>query len=265
MYTFCPECTTVFTVKAEHLHAAGGLVRCGSCNHVYSAVNFLFEETGDARDAAAAHREQESAADAAVVEAEPLAAFAGSPGPATMTAEPVPAAVSATARPLRGSWQQRPITWHDVVSGVGIGLLILLLGIQWLYYNPNILANDPRWRPVIDRVCAFLPCELPLQADLAKIELVERDVRRHPQADAALLINATLVNHASHAQPYPLFSVSFSNLAGKPVALRHFRPAEYLGDAATVSAGMAPGARVHAVLEIEDPGTEAISFQLDFL
>jgi len=272
MFTFCPDCATVFTVKADHLHAADGLVRCGSCNHVFSAVNYLFEEVGGARDAAAelrASRELDEVADAGTVEGESLAwqmaVDTGSPGPAAMPAEPGPATVSVTNQRLPGSWQQRPFTWHDVVSGAGIGLLILLLGIQWLYYNRNMLANDADWRPTLERICAYLPCNLPLQTDLAQIELLERDVRKHPRADTALLINATLANHASHAQPYPVFSVSFSNLAGKPVAMRHFRPAEYLGDDAAISAGMAPGARVSTVLEIEDPGTEAVSFQLDFL
>jgi predicted Zn finger-like uncharacterized protein len=272
MYTFCPECATVFAVKADHLHAAGGKVRCGSCNHVYSAVNYLFEEIGVARDAAAAHRasrELDAVVDVGTAEGgQPLwqmAAAAGSPGYAAPADDQGPASVSVNSRPLPGGWERRPIAWHDVVSGIGIGLLVLLLGIQWLYYNRNMLANDVRLRPTLERFCAYLPCDLPLQTDLAQIELVERDVRRHPQADAALLINATLVNHASHVQPYPVFSISFSNLAGKPVALRHFRPAEYLGDNTTISAGMAPGARVNAVLEIEDPGTEAVSFQLDFL
>jgi predicted Zn finger-like uncharacterized protein len=274
MFTFCPDCATVFTVKADHLHAAGGLVRCGSCNHVYSAMNYLFEEVGVARDAAAAHqasRELAKATDADTEDGsllvwEMAADDIGAPDPVVTRADERPyAAASPIARPMPGGWQQQSIAWRDVVSGAGIGLLILLLGAQWLYFNRNALANDARWRPIMERFCAFLPCDLPLQADLAQIELLERDVRKHPRADAALLINATLANHASHVQPYPVFSVSFANLSGKPVALRHFRPAEYLGDNTVISAGMAPGSRVHAVLEITDPGTEAVSFQLDFL
>jgi predicted Zn finger-like uncharacterized protein len=263
----------VFSVKADHLHAAGGLVRCGSCKHVYRAVDYLYEEIGSARDAAAAlqaSREQKGRTDVdtgdAGVPAREIAAGAGLPDSIAGTADERPYAVaSPMPRDLPGSWQRRPIAWHDVVSGAGIGLLILLLGIQWAYYNRNMLANYALWRPTLERFCTVLPCDLPLQADLAQIELLERDVRRHPRADEALLINATLANHASHTQPYPVFSVSFSDLAGKPVAMRHFRPAEYLGDDTAISAGMAPGARVHAVLEIEDPGTEAVSFQLDFL
>ncbi len=272
MFTFCPDCATVFTVKADHLHAAGGLVRCGSCNHVYSAVDYLFEEIADARAAATAHQVpagQVEAVDPATavneLPAQEVVADAGSPDPAPKTADESLAAASATGWSSSTGWHQRPIAWRDVVSGAGIGLLVLLLGIQWLYFNRNELASDARWRPTMERFCAFLPCDLQLETNLAQIELLERDVRKHPRADAALLINATLANYAGYVQPYPVFSVSFSNLAGKPVAMRYFRPAEYLGGNTTISAGMASGARVHAVLEIADPGAEAVSFQLDFL
>ena len=273
MFTFCPGCSTVFTVKAEQLHAAGGLVRCGNCNHLYSAVNYLFEEIDVARDAAAEYqvsREQTEAADSGTSEEERLArqmeVGASSPGPAVaMAREQDRSAVSATSRSLPGGWQQRTIAWHDVISGSGIGLLILLLGIQWLYFNRTELANDTGWRPTMERFCDFLHCDLPFRVDLERLELLERDVRKHPRADDALLINATLVNHAGHIQPFPVVTLIFSDLSGKPVAGRHFRPAEYLGDTTAITTGMVPGSRGYAVLEIEDPGKDAISFQIDFL
>jgi hypothetical protein len=40
---------------------------------------------------------------------------------------------------------------------------------------------------------------------------------------------------------------------------------EYLGEDLEQGDGMAPAAPVHVVLEIEDPGEEAVSFQFDFL
>jgi len=271
MFTFCPDCSTVFTVRADHLHAAGGLVRCGKCNHLYSAVNYLFEEIDVARAAASEYQaSREQAPNAAATEGEILArqmaAGAGSPGAGAATAaEHSRSAVSVAGWSLPGGWQQRLIAWHDVISGAGIGLLIMLLGIQWLYFNRTELANDTGWRPTMERFCDFLHCDLPLRVDLAQLELQERDVRKHPRADNALLINATLINHAGHTQPFPVFSLSFSDLKGKPVAGRHFRAAEYLGDTTGIRAGMAPGSRAHAVLEIEDPGKDAISFQIDFL
>jgi len=255
MFTFCPACATVFAVKADHLHAAGGRVRCGYCNHLYSVANYLFEEITAARDAAAEHQAsggQAETADAGTLERERQAMQISAGGPAASLSLP-------------GGWQQRTIAWHDVITGAGIGLLILLLGIQWLYFNRTELANDTGWRPTMERFCDFLRCDLPFRVDHVRVALLERDVRKHPRADDALLVNATLVNHADHIQPFPVFVLSFSGLSGKPVAMRYFRPAEYLGDTTAITAGMAPESRADVVLEIEDPGKDAISFQIDFL
>jgi hypothetical protein len=59
--------------------------------------------------------------------------------------------------------------------------------------------------------------------------------------------------------------VTFSNSTGTPIAARRFKPAEYLGKQVDVEAGMPPDKPVPIMLEIEDPGEEAVSFQFDFL
>ena len=53
MYTTCPECETAFRVTAEVLQKAGGRVRCGSCGHAFSAIEYLSEQlpgSGDGDD-----------------------------------------------------------------------------------------------------------------------------------------------------------------------------------------------------------------------
>ncbi|UCC56503.1 MAG: zinc-ribbon and DUF3426 domain-containing protein [Gammaproteobacteria bacterium] len=316
MFTFCPHCATVFAVKADHLHAAGGQVRCGHCKQQYSVVNYLFEEITAAQDAATAHKatggqvevpdaktreverlvrkmeagpriHQASGSQAEVSEADSLQVERlvrkMEAAPRVHQASRSQAEVSETdsleverlvqkmdtvppeSLSLPGGWQERRFAWHDVISGIGVGLLILLLGIQWLYFNRTELANDTVWRPTMERFCDFLDCNLPLRTDHVRVELLERDVRKHPHVDNALLVNVTLVNHADHTQPFPVFSLSFSDISGNPVAMRHFRPDEYLGETTDIKAGMTPESRVQAVLEIEDPGEDAISFQIDFL
>ena len=44
MYTQCPNCETYFQISAEHLKVAQGNVRCGQCQHVFSALGNLSEE-----------------------------------------------------------------------------------------------------------------------------------------------------------------------------------------------------------------------------
>ena len=44
MLTQCPQCKTVFRLRAEQLSAAGGKVRCGQCHSVFDASHHLVEQ-----------------------------------------------------------------------------------------------------------------------------------------------------------------------------------------------------------------------------
>jgi predicted Zn finger-like uncharacterized protein len=263
MYTFCPDCSTVFSIRAEHLHAASGLVRCGECRQVFSAVDHLYDGLMEARFALfkLAEAEQVEAGDVAAVAGELPVDDRGAV-PAASAVNPEPRVAGAAHG---GSWSRQPVSMKDAASGAGIGLLVLLLAGQWAYFNRADLAMKPSWRPVVERICSVTACELPLPSDIGQVALLDRDVRRHPEVRDALLVNATLVNRAAFIQSYPVLSIRFSDLAGKPIAERRFRPVEYLGEGFNHDDGMAPAAPVHVVLEIEDPGEEAVSFEFDFL
>lgn len=263
MYTFCPDCSTVFSISAEHLHAASGLVRCGECRQVFSAVDHLYDGLAEARyalyeltaadqDAAGNETTEGNALPPAVEVIETDAPAGGIGQPVTPTA-------------FGSGWSKQPVSFRDVASGAGIGLLVLLLAGQWAYFNRADLAMKPTWRPMVERLCSLASCDLPLPVDLDQVTLLNRDVRQHPEVEDALLVNATLVNQAGFTQSYPVLSIRFSDLSGKPVAERRFLPAEYLGAAVRYRDGMAPSSPVQVVLEIEDPGEEAVSFQFDFL
>jgi len=178
-----------------------------------------------------------------------------------MTTEARPAAGRAPSE----SWQGRAVSMADIGSGMALGLLVLLLGLQWVYFHRDVLAADVGIRPTMERFCGVLHCSLPLRVDLDRIGIVERDVRKHPVVEDALLINVAILNRADFVQPYPLFEVSFTDKAGSPVAMRRFSPAEYLGDDIDLESGMTPQLPAQVMLEVLDPGTEAVSFQFGFL
>jgi hypothetical protein len=162
-------------------------------------------------------------------------------------------------------WQQPTLQRRDLFSISAVAVLLVLLGMQWTYFNRAGLAADPGWRAALERFCDVLRCDLPLRVDLSQLAIIERDVRQHPVADDALLINAAFENRAGFTQPYPVFEVSFIDLSGKPVAMRRFLPAEYLPDGVDTSAGLPSHKPVQVVLEIQDPGDKAVSFQFGFL
>ena len=141
----------------------------------------------------------------------------------------------------------------------------MLLGVQWVFFNRAELAGDPGWRPHLERVCKLVHCDLPLRVDLSKLEIINRDVRQHPTAEQALLINAAFRNNAGFTQPYPVFEISFTDPSGSPVAMRRFSPAEYLAGDTAFRDGLASDVPVNVVLEVLDPGDLAVSFQIGFL
>ena len=269
MYTFCPGCSTLFTIKAEHLLAAGGRVRCGNCGLVFRAFDYVYEELDMAQSALADHRARQ-ADQVEQIEEE------ASPEPgedeiesqdaddhdivddATAEEYPLPPAYSATL-------SRRYNLGRTLAKGAVLLVLLLLLGVQWLYFNRNVLAAQQDWRPGLQTLCAVLRCDLPLQVDRTRIELLNRDVRKNPRVADALLINATLVNRAAFRQPYPALEITFSNSVGTPVAARRFDPADYLGKHVDRKAGMPVDVPLQVVLEIEDPGEDAVSFQFEFL
>jgi hypothetical protein len=152
--------------------------------------------------------------------------------------------------------------WGAIAAAL---LLTALLVGQYGYVERYRLASVPQLRPLLETGCRLLRCELPLRTEIAQVEIVEREVRDHPNVSDALLISATFVNRADFVQPFPVFSVSFSDVSGTLVAGRRFRPAEYLYDSHNAARGMQPGERARLMLEVVDPGDSAVSFQFDFL
>lgn len=257
------------------MKAAGGKVRCGACANVFIATGHLYEDLTMVRKALveySVHDEKPATYDSGIpadihVESTPVTPAVSDAQESAFFTEPDEGAESPPllSTTLSHPWARQSLTPADVARGALILVLLLLLMAQWLFFNRTGLAADADWRPVVERVCSVLHCELPLRTDLARIELLNRDVRKHPLVEDALLVYATLNNSADFPQPYPVFSISFSDVTGRPVAMRHFMPAEYLDPEVDPAAGMAPAVPVYVVLAIQDPGEEAVSFQFEFL
>lgn len=259
MYTYCPNCSVVFQVSAAQLSKAAGRVRCGECRQVYNAVDYLYEDLAGVREAVDATGSLAMHSEAAPMGGVDVEADTDGNGDATAAMDGIPPVLTGSG------WQQQSLQGRDVFSISAIVVLLALLGMQWTYFNRAGLAADPGWRPALERFCTVLRCDLPLRVDLSKLSIIERDVRKHPAADSALLINAAFENLADFTQPYPVFEVSFIDIDGNPVAMRRFLPSEYLDADSDYTAGLPTHTPVQVVLEVQDPGDKAVSFQFSFL
>ena len=172
--------------------------------------------------------------------------------------------IADTAAPVYVPPRRRRIHRSDWLWAAGCLVLALALAVQATWASRTALVRDPATQALALRVCARLDCRLPAIRDIAKLELLSRDVRPDPTAAGALAITATFRNNAPYRQPWPIVVVELTDLDNNIVAMRRFRPADYMPDAARRAAGIAAGATAAVAFEVADPGKRAVSFRFGF-
>lgn len=227
MQTRCPACNTVFKVTNSQLAKADGLVRCGQCQYIFNGQDHLLDK-----------------------------------------GQPPPEAGKAVSPEIfKNMLLGKRKASRAAIAGWSTGIVIasLCLILQLAYLQRDRLADHPKAGPIVIDICNRIPgCKLAPKRDVNQLQLVSRNVYSHPNVEAALMINAVIINAANFSQPFPVLLVSMSDVHGKVVAERYFHPSEYLPENPD-SRGMQPGKAVSVSLEVMDPGQNALAFELDFL
>ncbi|HJU27105.1 MAG TPA: zinc-ribbon and DUF3426 domain-containing protein [Rhodanobacteraceae bacterium] len=260
MYTQCPECLSVYALDAAVLAQGHGSVRCAHCTMVFDALPSLSETLPPGPFTGLPARPP-SAEPPLLVQPifRPMPDLAAE-APDDADAEPQPGPVMPNfVRP-----RTTPVPTHSLRWIIGCAALAVLLIGQLAWANRGALASDPGTRSILARVCAALSCTLPPIKDVSRLTLLSRDIRPHPSVPGALIISATVRNDADFTQPYPVIRIALSDLDGNAIAMRRFRPAEYVSDPQTRAAGLPPDGTVAAVFEVEDPGRNAVAFEFGF-
>lgn len=200
----------------------------------------------------------------AIGDAVPLAVAQGEPDPDAPLPEDNAASPAGTAEPVYIPPPPRRIRRSDWLWATGCAVLALALAAQVAWASRVALVRDPATQAQALQVCARFDCRLPPIRDTAKLELLSRDVRPDPDASGSLAITATFRNNAPYRQPWPVVVVELTDLDNNVVAMRRFRPAEYMPDAARRSAGIAAGTTAAVAFEVADPGKRAVSFHFGF-
>jgi predicted Zn finger-like uncharacterized protein len=280
MYTQCPECLSVFSLDVRTLAQAHGHVVCGHCKASFDSIATLAEQLPP--EPFHELPVNEPAFEPPCID---LVVYRPRPDPPavieqdTVTAEtpagedfsqlvfaPRFARESHAHRPQQSPRRQRPRSsgeqrWPWIIAG---GLLALLLVMQLGWAEREPLLRNPTVGGWLRSSCAVLGCELPLVAAPQQIQLLASNVQAHPSVAHALMISASVRNDAAFAQPYPVLTITLSNAQGQRIAMRRLRPDEYLDDPAILRRGLAPGASAVLLLEVEDPGDQAVAFEFGF-
>ena len=260
MFTQCEHCKAIFRVNMREVTIAKGKLRCGECKQVFNATKTLSTiQPEKFKTDAVAHNDQELE----LIDEIPLTSndtqqeaegnqryrvvIDGWDHSQTTSQENTP--------PPKKEIPTRPkLTTKTAVSNsrtrsmwpivIVISLSLLLTG-QILFNYKHLILNTPIHEP-------------------EKIQMLNHNVFVHPNEAGVLLISGTIENTAKRAQPYPVLEISLSNSASKIVALRRFRPKEYL-DKYSSDMLLSPKVPTSIKLKIKDPGNSATRFQFDFL
>jgi predicted Zn finger-like uncharacterized protein len=145
-------------------------------------------------------------------------------------------------------------------------ILALLGGLvsQVVWFQFDRLSSIPQLRPFYVQGCEMFGCELKPLVDVQSIQSRKLVVRTNPENRSQLIVDAVIINRAAFEQPFPAIALTFSNLNSDVVAQSVFTPEEYLaGDGKDLEA-MPPDTPVRILINIRDPGKDAVNYNIAF-
>ena len=142
-------------------------------------------------------------------------------------------------------------------------LLALVLFAQVAHHFRQDLVRHPLLGEPLQQVYDALDMPLSPNWNPAAFELRQWGAAADGASSGQLDVRASLTNRAPFAQPFPLLRLALEDRFGESVAVRDFRPSDYLKDPAQASRLLAPGEQSEAELMIVDPGPDAVGYRLD--
>ena len=237
MFTQCQKCKAIFRVNLREVTAAKGKLRCGECYSVFDATKTLsntmptpFQEVVDLQSVS------------------PFKAATSSNKPGTDKNQTGKDTISirensqnTATKPNTYTKKRQPLNKWLLIAAI---FLALLLPVQVYFNMKTRAAEEPRHKP-------------------DKIQMVNYNVFAHPNESGVLLISATMKNIAKFEQPYPVIEVSLRDSHSRVIALRRFRPSEYLQNY-NKKLMLATNQQSQIKLKISDPGSKATRFRFKF-
>jgi predicted Zn finger-like uncharacterized protein len=82
-------------------------------------------------------------------------------------------------------------------------LMLALLAAQYIFFNFDQLAANPRYQPMLHKACSQLGCDVPL-VDISKIKINKIIAQHYPaNPTGATKFTASMTNLADEGQPFP--------------------------------------------------------------
>jgi hypothetical protein len=144
----------------------------------------------------------------------------------------------------------------------GVGAMLLLFVVQVVHSQREQLVQKPGVGSMLAEAYALFGLPLTVPTDLAAYELRQWGAANDPNEADRLLLRASIINRASHAQPFPLLRLALQDRFGATLGIRDIEPKDYL-PGADAPGLLQAGERADALIRIVDPGKEAVGFEMD--
>jgi len=238
MFTQCENCKAIFRVNLREITVTKGKLRCGECYSVFDATKTLSNTMPTPFQA--------------VVDLKTVDQFNSIPPKSKRSSmdegtQTISIRQNEDNPTEKFSYKKNPTKTVQKIKKwllIAVILLALLLPLQ-IFLNMK-----------------FKETEEPLH-EPDKIQILNYNVFAHPNESGVLLISATLQNIAKFEQPYPVIELRLSDSKSKVIALRRFRPSEYL-NAQKKNLMLSKNQQSKINLKIKDPGSKATRFQFKF-
>jgi hypothetical protein len=241
-------------VNASLLALGGGKYRCGKCRKMGSALDSLFDEWPTAGERPQAAGEPPVLGMSIDLDEARKARLTPDQAGLCGEADTDPAAPEKSKRKLaRLTW----ITMALVIAAI--------VAFKLSEFHQKPLPDLSLVQSAMTRLGIKKPAAALTFRDLSQIHLVSRELTSHPFRANILRLTATIVNRAPETQPYPDLEVIFLDASGQTMSNLRLSPSDYLAKGASRDSGMAPQAYLPLVLDLPDPGKEAVGFELNFL
>jgi len=302
MTTRCPHCGTVFKVVPDQLRVRDGLVRCGECSTVFDGRACLVAHIpqgvdqgrvppeppvpdtpaapavlrGRAMISAGRSGSDDGHDDDLDLDDEPIALSGATNSADRSMADEDPPRFYSDPHPHRASPafldadRQAHRSFMRRLWGYAclVGLVVLAAQLTFVY-RAVIADMVPELRPVLDRLCKPIKCEVGYVRHIDKI-LITASTLQPPvgQASASeqgasrtLILRATLRNTYSKPQPWPALRLDLRDLSDTVVIRKVLLPESYLPKT-VIQKPFGAGAEVHVEIPINVDGVGVNGFDL---
>lgn len=141
--------------------------------------------------------------------------------------------------------------------------LLLALALQAGYrYRGEVAVLLPEAKPLVQRICAQLGCEVPLPRRAELLSIESSDLQADSSHPSVMVLTATLRNRAAFIQAFPALELTLTGTEGQTVARRVLTSKDYAPQGARSEPGFAAGSELQIRVYLEAAALKPTGYRL---